>query len=284
VDLPGVLTIRTMDDALALRDRVGEGGHTVAVIGGGVLGLEIAYHLGRAGNQVVVLEFFSRLLPKQTDPESSTMFQHMLEGMGLNFHIEARTTHILGGDEGPEAVLLEDGRRIECDTVVICAGVRPTLKLSGRLGLEIGRGIVVDDRLRTGAPDVWAAGDLIEHRGVTYGIWQPAERQGEVAGTNMAGGEAVYEGTTISNTLKVVGVDLFAAGDIDPAGLRETLIMRDPSRGIYRKLVMAGGRIVGAILLGDTSDRKRVLRAIEGRRDVSETVDRLDWCDLCGLG
>ncbi len=282
-DIQGVYTLRTMEDALAIKARVGGGGRKVAVIGGGVLGLEVAYHLLKAGNRVEVIEFFPRLLPKQTDPESSTIFQTRLESMGLSFQINGRSKRIAGGAEGPEAVLLEDGRRVDCDTVVISAGVRPTVKLATKLGLRIERGIVVDDHLHTGVPDVWAAGDLIQHRGVTYGIWPPAERQGEVAAANMTGGDMVYEGSTISNTLKVVGVDLFAAGDIDPAGVKETIIVRNPTKGVYRKLVLEGRRIVGSILLGDSSDQKRVLRAITDGLEVGDAVEGLRCWDLRAL-
>ncbi len=281
-DRPCVFTLRTMADALSIRERVGSGGRRVCVIGGGVLGLEASYHMLRAGNAVEVVEFFPRLLPKQTDADASAMFQRRLESLGLAFHLSGRTTAIVG-DGAPEAVVLEDGRRVACDTVLISAGVRPTVKLATRLGLRIGRGTVVDDRMWTGVPDVYAAGDLIEHRGVTYGIWPPAERQGEVAGTNMAGGQAVYEGSTISNVLKVVGVDLFAAGDIDPAGIKQSVVERDPARGVYRKLVLDDGRIVGAILLGDANDQRRVLRAIESGRDVRAHLDSIRRWDLACL-
>lgn len=284
VDMPGVFTLRTMADALAIRARVGAGGRRVCVIGGGVLGLEASYHMMRAGNAVEVIEFFPRLLPRQTDPEASAMFQRRLESLGLAFHLDGKTRAIAGGDGAPEAVVLEDGRRVACDTVLISAGVRPTVKLATRLGLKVQRGIVVDDRLRTGVPDVYAAGDLIEHRGVTYGIWPPAERQGEVAGTNMALGDATYGGSTISNTLKVVGVDLFAAGDIDPAAIRKSIIVRDPQRGVYRKLVLDdAGRIAGAILLGDATDQRRVLRAMEAHLDVGHDLEALARWDLSCL-
>jgi nitrite reductase (NADH) large subunit len=282
-DMPGVFTLRTMADALAIRARVGAGGRRVCVIGGGVLGLEASYHMMRAGNSVEVIEFQPRLLPRQTDPEASAIFQRRLESLGLEFHLNGRSKAIIGGG-APEAVVLEDGRRVACDTVLISAGVRPTVKLATRLGLRIERGIVVDDRMRTGVPDVYAAGDLIEHRGVTYGIWPPAERQGEVAGTNMALGEASYEGSTISNVLKVVGVDLFAAGDIDAAGIKQSIIVRESARGIYRKLVLDDdGRIAGAILLGDVTDQRRVLRTIETRREVRRDLEALARWDLSCL-
>ena len=280
---PGVFTLRKMDDALAIKDRLRFGGHRVAIVGGGVLGLEVGYNLIKAGNRVEVVEFFDRLLPKQTDPEASKIFHVQLESMGFHFQLSGRSKEVVGGEGGIEALLLEDGRRVECDTVIISAGVHPNTALCERMGLRVERGVVVDDRLATGAPDVYAAGDVISHRGVSYGIWPPAERQGEVAGTNMAGGTATYGGSTISNTLKVVGVDLFAAGDIDPAGARKCIIARDPDRHVYKKLVLEDGRIVGAILYGDVKDQKRVLRAIEAKRDLGDVLDRLGCWDLSML-
>jgi NAD(P)H-nitrite reductase large subunit len=280
---PGVFTLRKMDDALAIKDRLRFGDHRVVIVGGGVLGLEVGNNLIRAGNRVEVVEALGRLLPRQTDPEASRMFQEQLESMGFHFQLAGRSKEIVGGEGGIEALRLEDGRTLECDTVIVSAGVRPNTALCERMGLKVGRGVVVDDRLATGVPDVYAAGDLISHRGVSYGIWPPAERQGEVAGTNMAGGAATYEGSTISNTLKVVGVDLFAAGDIDPAGARKSIIARDPDRHVYKKLVLEDGRIVGAILYGDVKDQKRVLRAIEARQDLSAVLDRVSCWDLSML-
>ena len=280
---PGVFTLRRMDDALAIKDRLRFGGHRVAIVGGGVLGLEVGFNLLKAGNRVEVVEASDRLLPKQTDPEASKMFQEQLDSMGFRFQLSGRSKEVVGGAGGIEALLLEDGRRIECDTVIVSAGVRPNTALGERLGLKIERGVVVDDRMATGLPDVYAAGDVVSHREVSYGIWPPAERQGEVAGANMAGGKATYEGSTISNTLKVVGVDLFAAGDIDPAGARKSVIVRDPDRHVYKKLVLEGGRIVGAILYGDVEDQKRVLRAIETRRDLGDVLDRVSCWDLSML-
>jgi nitrite reductase (NADH) large subunit len=255
----------------------------VAIVGGGVLGLEVGHNLIKAGNRVEAVEALGRLLPKQTDPEASRMFQEQLESMGFHFQLAGRSKEIVGGQGGIEALLLEDGRTLECDTVIVSAGVRPNTALCERMGLRVDRGVVVDDRLATGVPDVYAAGDVVSHRGVSYGIWPPAERQGVVAGTNMAGGEATYEGSTISNTLKVVGVDLFAAGDIDPAGARKSVIARDPDRHVYKKLVLEGGRIVGAILYGDVRDQKRVLRAIETRQDLGAVLDRVSLWDLSVL-
>ena len=281
-DRPGVFTLRTMANALAIKARVGAGGHRVCVIGGGVLGLEASYHMMKAGNAVEVIESFPRLLPRQTDPEASAILQRKLESLGFAFQLNGRSKAIVG-DGAPEAVVLEDGRRVVCDTVLISAGVRPTVRLAAKLGLRVERGIVVDDRMRTGVPDIYAAGDLIEHRGVTYGIWPPAERQGEVAGTNMALGDATYGGSTIANVVKVVGVDLFAAGDIDPAGIRKCVIVRDAARGIYKKLVLDDGRISGAILLGDATDQRRVLRAIDSRREVQVDLEALARWDLSCL-
>lgn len=280
---PGVFTLRSIEDALAIKDRLRFGGHRVAIVGGGVLGLEVGYNLLKAGNVVEVVEFFGRLLPKQTDPESSRMFQEQLGSMGFHFQLAGRSKEVVGGAGGIEALSLEDGRRVECDTVVISAGVRPNTALGEQMGLKAERGIVVDDRLATGVPDVYAAGDVISHRGVSYGIWPPAEMQGQVAGTNMAGGTATYGGSTVSNTLKVVGVDLFAAGDIDPAGARRSVIARDPAKHMYKKLVLEGGRIIGAILYGDIRDQKRVLRAIEARQDLGSVLDRVSSWDLSVL-
>jgi nitrite reductase (NADH) large subunit len=165
---------------------------------------------------------------------------------------------------------LKDGRTVEGRMIIISAGVKPNIKLAQTMGLEIKNGILVNDRLETKIEGLFAAGDAAEHRGRVYGIWPAAQRQGETAGVNMAGGSGLYEGTVVSNTLKVVGIDLTASGDIDPEGKLECMLKSDREKNIYRKVAFKEDKIVGCILLGNIKGNSEILNAIEKRVNVKD--------------
>ncbi len=281
-DMEGVFSLRTLEDAISIRNYIAKSKKQVAVIGGGVLGIEAGFGLMRAGCHITVIEVLSRLLPKQMDPEGAALLQLHLASMGFVFHIGIAPAAIIGAERA-EAVVLADNRRIECGAVIISAGIRMNLSLPKELGMTIDQGLVVNDRMETGVEDIYAAGDLIQHDGHCYGIWPAAEQQGEIAGINMAGGSAEYRGTTMSNTLTVAGVDIFSAGDIDAEGKRESVVVSDREKFIYRKLVMDQNVISGAILLGDIKDRRKIMKAIDEKTDISSIKSRLGRWDLSTL-
>ncbi len=268
-EMKGVHTLRGVDDARAILEVQEE---DVVLIGGGLLGLEAGNALRRLGKKVCVVEFFPRLLPRQLDEQGAALLQSILEGMGFSFRLGAKTSAIAGSGR-VEAVELEGGERLPAGMVIISAGVRPNMELADVLGLEKDKGIKVDDRLRTSEADVFAAGDVAEHRGMPYGIWTAAMEQGKIAGVNMAGGDEEYTGTTMANTLKVVGVDLASAGDIDADGKLESKVVT--GEGIYRKVVLDGGVIAGCIMLGDTRGFNEITRAMGRKTDVSGLKDEL---------
>jgi nitrite reductase (NADH) large subunit len=280
-DKKGVFTLRTIQDA----DEIiayAEGVKKVILIGGGVLGLEAGNSLRKTGHEVTIVEFFPRLLPRQMDPEGAEVLKSQMEGMGFKFYLGAKSKEIFG-DDRVKGLLLEDGTSIDGDLIIISAGVRPQSELCKKLGLKISKGVVVNDRMETEIKDIYAAGDLIEHRGIFYGIWPAAHKQGEVAGLNMAGGNAVYEGTTMSNVLKVVGIDLAAGGDIDADGKLESIIQKDEGNCIYKKLVIKDNVIAGCILYGDISGYQKILRAIDGKKNIGAVRQNLEKWDLGGL-
>ena len=269
----GVFTLRNIKDAEEIKRFVG-GKTKVLLIGGGILGLEVGNSLRKTGLKVSVAEFFPRLLPRQTDPESAALLQNRLEQMGLDFYLGVTSREIIGENQS-QGLVLEDGRTIETDLIIISAGVRPNLSLAQKLNLKIGKGILVSDYMETGIPDIYAAGDSIEHKGIVYGIWPASEKQGEIAGMNMTGNKAAYTGTTFSNLLKVAGIDLLAAGDIDPDRKQESFIDRNPEDGTYRKLVIRENLIVGCLLFGTLEGRKGILKAMQEKRNISAIKDRL---------
>lgn len=281
-DLKGVFSLRRIPDALGILEHLGQGKKKVVVVGGGVLGLEAANALMKRGHTVEVVEALPRLLPRQTDPEGSLALQNQMENMGLTFHIGRMTKEILGRDH-VKGVILDNGLELHADLVLISAGIRANIPLAEKLGMEINRGIVVDDGMHTGVKGIYAAGDAATHRGINYGIWPAADKEGAVAGENMAGGEAEYEGSVAMNVLKVMGIDLVAIGNVDAECKEVCVLQNDKENHLYRKLIFQEGRIVGAILIGDKTNWVKVQKAIGEKRDVSEVMDRLQNWDLDAL-
>ncbi len=280
-DKTGVFALRTIKDADEII-RFARGKKKIIMIGGGVLGLEAANSLRKRGHDISVVEFFPRLLPRQMDPDGAEVLKAQMESMGFSFYLGAKTKEI-SGDQQVRGTLLEDGTMIDGDLVIVSAGVRAQAEHAKKLGLTVNKGIAVNDRMETEKQGIFAAGDAIEHRGMFYGIWHAAQRQGEVAGTNMAGGDVSYEGTTISNVLKVAGIDLAAAGDIDADSSYDSITHKDSDNFIYKKIVIKENVISGCILYGDISGYRKILKAIEDTRDIREIKDKLERWELDGL-
>jgi nitrite reductase (NADH) large subunit len=264
-DKKGVFSIRNIQDArniLAYAKDIKE----VVIIGGGLLGLETGNALRKLNKAVTVVEFFPRLLPRQLDEKGAGRLQSIMEGMGFKFKLGAKT-EATDGDASAKAVRLAGGELIPAGMVIVSAGVRPDMALAKAMGIECDKGVIVDEYLRTNLANIYAAGDVTEFKGMPYGIWPAAMDQGKIAGINMAGGEMVYNGTTMANTLKVVGIDLASAGEIDAEGKHEAKISVTDTT--YKKIVFDNLHIIGCIMLGDTSGFNKVTRAITEKKDIS---------------
>ena len=277
-DSAGVFTLRTLADADRIK-QAAAGAKTVVLIGGGLLGLEAGNGLRKLGLKVIVVEFFPRLLPRQMDTAGAAILARQLEDMGFTFYLGAKTQAIAPGPDGL-TVNLESGEKLKGDLVLISAGVRPDLSLAQALGLDIDKGVKVDDSMKTSRDGIYAAGDLIEHRGRFYGIWPAAMEQGKVAGAAMAGHMAKYDGTLPSNVLKVAGIDLMAAGDIDADGKLTAVVHQNEAQKTYRKLVLQDNLLVGAILLGDIRGSAEIQAAISKKTDVSRLKGELAQADF----
>ncbi len=270
-DTPGVFALRSVQDVRDIRTWAGHATRVV-LIGGGLLGLEAGNGLRKLGKEVTVVEFFPRLLPRQLDTDGAGRLQSMLEDMGFSFRLGAKTTSI-SGEKGVREVHLESGETLPADLVLISAGVRPNLELAKQLGLDSDKGIKVNEHLETSRQGIYAAGDVTEYQGRVYGIWPAAEEQGGLAGHNMAGAGEAYQGTVMANTLKVVGIDLASAGEIDADNEHDSRVRA--SENSYRKLVLEGGTVIGSIMLGDTSGFQKVTRMMKEQTDVSENIDAI---------
>jgi nitrite reductase (NADH) large subunit len=281
----GVFTLRTLADALRLRERA-KAAKRMVVLGGGFLGLEAASALASStGVRPLVLERQSWPLSRQLDRQGGELLMRLLREKGVEVVTEARSAAILEGARGVE---LADGRLIAGDFVLATAGIEPECGLARAAGLAVNKGIIVDERLQTSVPGIYAAGDAAEFAGKVYGIIPAALEQAKVAALNIVGQEASYRGTVPSNTLKVSGLDLFSAGEVNPqaqdGGYKELRLV-DEAHGTYKKLVFKEGRLVGAILLGTRKNAAQLARLIASGQDLSGYEEALlaGEFDLKGL-
>ena len=281
----GFFTLRTIGDVLSIKE-YSLNNKKAVLIGGGLLGLEAARGLRVRGLDVTVVEFFPRLLPRQLDEKGAKVLQRLIEKMGINIVLNAQSDEVLGEDK-VAGLKLKDGRNVDCNLIIISAGITPRIEIAKEAGISVNKGIIVNERFETNVKGIYAAGDCAEFQGRIYGLWTASTEQGTVAGNNIAGVDTVYSGTTPSTTLKIVGIDLTSIGVVNPPsptsplegegkgeGYRE-LIREDGSDDIYKKLVIKDGKIVGAILLGDTKDVRAVGKLIKNNVDVSKYEDKL---------
>ena len=274
MDLPGVLTFRDVDDVNAIAATKAAGARVV-VIGGGLLGLEAAYGLAKAGARVTLLHLMDRLMERQLDQRAALMLKRAVEAKGIAVRLQAQTARIAGSGR-VEAVELRDGTTIAADTVVVAVGIRANIGLARAAGLEVGRGIVVDDHLETSTAGVHAIGECAEHRGCCYGLVEPAYEQAQLLARRLAGERASYPGSVLATNLKVSGVNVFSAGDfLATADDAEEIVLSDPAVGIYKKLTLAQDRLVGAVLFGDTADGLWYLDLIRAGTSVADIRDDL---------
>ncbi len=252
MSLPGVITFRDVADVEFMRTRVAPAAR-VTVIGGGLLGIEAAYGLARTGRCVTLVHLMDRLMERQLDARAAALLKAAIERKGVKVLLNADTACV-ECDDRAQALALKDGRRIESDLVVCAVGIRPNHALAGSAGLKVNRGVVVDDGLASDDASIFALGECAEHRGVCYGLVEPAYDQAAVLARRLAGDRsALYAGSMLATNLKVSGVSVFSAGDFNDEG-RDRIVYEDASSGVYKKLVVENDCLLGAVLIGDTAD------------------------------
>jgi nitrite reductase (NADH) large subunit len=252
-DLPGVISFRDMKDVDTMVAAAEAGGDAV-VIGGGLLGLEAAHGLTLRGMKVTVLHLPGTLMERQLDEAAGWLLKTALEARGQTILTQADTAEIFG-DGKVEGIRLKDGREIPASLVVMAVGIRPAVALARDAGLDIGRGIKVDDHMVTSDPSILAVGECVEHDGNIYGLVAPLWDMCRSLADGLVGKANPYRGSVTSTKLKVAGLDVFSAGDFSGGGGGcEDIVLRDASRGIYKRLILQDDRIVGAVLYGDTAD------------------------------
>ena len=272
-DLPGVISFRDMKDVDTMVEAAGKGGDAV-VIGGGLLGLEAAHGLTLRGMKVTVIHLMDTLMERQLDEAAGWLLKSALEGRGQTILTGANTAEIYG--EGKvEGVRLKDGRDIPASLVVMAVGIRPSTALAREAGLAVNRGIQVDDHMVTSDADVLAVGECAEHDGQVYGLVAPLWDMCRSLADGLTDQPTGYKGSVTSTKLKVAGLDVFSAGDFSGGEGCEDIVLRDASRGVYKRVVVKDDRVIGAVLYGDTVDGGWYFDLLKRRENVAEMRDLL---------
>ncbi len=279
-DISGISAFRTADDVYKLDKIIGKINH-VTMIGGGLLALENGYSLIKRGRKVRIIEMVPRLLPRQLDKDGADVLQKKLESMGFDFYLGRQTSRVENRENRVSNVRLDSGEKLKTNLLLVCAGIRPDLTLAEKAGIKTDKGVVVDEQMRTLAPDVWAAGDTASFEGKPGGLWTVAMQQGQIAGKNMSGENAEYIPEADETKLKVTGVDLVSSGAIDQSQNETALYTSD---GVYRKLFIDNnGHAAGCILLGNTKNDKKIIELIKRKiipgnhKDKIIDPDFSDW-------
>ncbi len=274
---PGVFVFRTLDDCTEIINYAGKV-QKAAVIGGGLLGLEAARGLMNRGIEVDVVHLMAWLMDMQLDSLSGQLLKQSLEGLGVRFHLEKLTTAILGDGE-VTGLRFKDGATLDCDMVVVSAGIRPNVDLARMAGLHVRRGILVTDSLACrNDQDIYSIGECAEHRSQVYGLVAPLWEQARVLAERLTGrnADALYTGSRISTKLKVMGVELAVAGDKDPSSDEDEVVTYvEPNRNVYKKVIVRDGKVTGAILLGDGLTVPRILQAFDRGEALPENRSEL---------
>jgi nitrite reductase (NADH) large subunit len=272
-DLPGVVTFRDASDVETML-AAAKNSKRAVVIGGGLLGLEAACGLNQRGMQVTVVHLMADLMERQLDREAASLLRREIEDRGVEVLCGAQTESLIG-ERRVRGVKLTDGREIAADLVVMAVGIRPNADLAKNAGLGVNRGIVVDDEMRTSDGHIFAVGECAEHDGICHGLVAPLYDMAAVLGRVLAGEEDAYRPAAVATRLKVSGIDVFSAGSFAGGADCEDIVLRDPGRGTYRRLVLRDDTLVGAVLYGDAADGGFFFDLIQSGADIAALRDIL---------
>ena len=283
--MPGTFVLREVQDAMGLRAYVQANRvHSAVVAGAGLLGLEAAFALRELGLGVVVLDRGGRLLAKQCDERASALLHAYFERLGIRILPITEAAEVAGADR-VEGVTLTSGITIECGVFLVAAGNRPNVDLAVGTGIEVNRGVVVDHRMQTNVPGIYAVGDIAEHEGQMLGLWPIATEQAEVAATNLLGGDEVYEHPTPAAILKGVGIDMTSVGRYIETDGDEVIAIEGPGTA-YRKIVVRDGVALGGIVVGHPTLSPHLIKVCRTQADISAHRESLvtgDWTVLARI-
>lgn len=281
VKLPGVFTMRRREDADRLKEylRLGDASvprsKHVLIVGGGLLGLELAAALREANIRITIVQRSNRLMERQLDSTASLLLAREVQNRNIQIYFRNEVETVFSdGDQSSLRVTFKSGKELDCSAIVYAIGTRPNLEIGREAGLDCGRGIAVNDRLCTSDPAIYSIGEVAEWRGQRFGITAAAEQQADVLANYLAGDEgALYDGSVSMNILKFDKFDLCSIGEVNPPpgdASYEEIVFQDMSQNYYKKCLVRNDRLIGAILLGDKNEFAEFRALIEDRIELSE--------------
>lgn len=273
VEKEGVFTLRYAKDGRAIKE-YSKDKKTGAAIGGGVLGLEAANELKNLGLDVTVIEMSDRILPRQLDADASVVLEEIVRNAGVTFKKSVGTKEIVG-DKKVKGILLDNGETVDAEVVIVSTGVRANSKMAEGSGIEIKKAIVVNNKMETAVPDVYACGDCAEYEGINYALWSEAIEQGKAAGINTAGGSYVYKTIIPSTTLNAFGSSVFSIGDVGSDPNVKYEIYKEYDGKNFKKLYFKDGKLSGGILIGDTSKTVALTDGFEKSKNMEEMIEKI---------
>lgn len=268
IEKENVYTIRHLEDAWAVKEVVGAKKKPL-IIGGGIQGLETAWELNQHGEEVAIAEIQSRLMPMQLDIRASQILRNIIEGYNIKVYLEMQVYKILGGNE-VTGVSGENGLQISCDMVVYNAGIRPNINFLKDTPIQYNKGVIVNNKMETSVEDIYAAGDVVEFGGRTFGLWNIAIEQGKAAGYNIIGRDKIYKNIVPVTTLNAFGISLFSMGNVDEDKCHYSLIEESEYDKSYKRIFIHDNKIVGAIVIGDTKKSPILKSAIENQTLIDD--------------
>jgi nitrite reductase (NADH) large subunit len=267
MDKPGVITFRDLSDVAAMEEAA-LAKRRVAVIGGGLLGVEAAYGLARRGAEVILVHVMDRLMERQLDAPAAALVAKALERKGVTVLLSKQTLAV-AGETHATGLAFADGTSLDADMIVCAVGIRPNADLAKAAGLAINRGIVVDHGMSASLDGYHAIGECAEHNGTAYGLVEPAHAQAEALAARLVGADAAFTGMVLATNLKVSGLPVFSAGTFLGGNGLNSATLQVRKTGTYRKLVFDGARLVGCVLVGETDDALWYLDLIRSGADLS---------------
>jgi nitrite reductase (NADH) large subunit len=269
IKLKNIFTFRNLSDIDKLQARRTRSRRTV-VIGGGVLGLEVAKAMSRENTEVIIVEHATYLMSSQLDANSAELLREYILSLGIKVYLGQAIKEFCG-ENTVEKILLNDGREIQCDTVILTTGIKPNIELARKAHLSVGRGIRVDDSMQTSDRDIYAIGECAEHRGKIYGVVKPGYEQAKVAAFSLSGKKSNYTGSLSATQIKVIDVPVLSMGDIDKTTVisnKQEYVYISPGEKIYRKIIVKNHKIAGVIAIGKWNQQERVREGILNKRFI----------------
>lgn len=266
VDKVGVMNLRTLEDAMNIENTV-KNMDCVLQLGGGILGLEMAYVLSRLGKKVILAEISKTIMPKNLDENASRILIKILKDNNIDIHMNTAISEILG-DEKVKGVKTKSGATLHCDGVIYSVGAQPNIDILEDSGIETNIGIVVNNKMETNIEDIYASGDVAEFDGKLYGLWNIAMNKGKIAGYNMAGQEELYQQAVPITTLNAFDTSLFSMGIIDESKATNIIMEKDEDNNIYNKIIIRDNKVIGAIIIGDIKITPILKSAIENKKNI----------------